>query len=185
MARGVTNLEHTLDYETLRTDERLIIELGPSLCIRWTSAPLLEGWGPGRPLLDAISPPLRGFYEAMLRRVADTGEAEELEYACPTPEVAQTYRLRVLAFGSSLVMEHSLVCRSPQTEDGDRRPDPSRYVHGGVVSMCSECRRTRRVDRAAADTWEWVPSYVEAAPAPVSHGLCPVCFVRLSDWLDE
>jgi hypothetical protein len=42
----------------------------------------------------------------------------------------------------------------------------------GLVTMCANCRRTRR---AATKVWDWVPSHVEEIPPGTTHGLCPPC----------
>jgi hypothetical protein len=44
----------------------------------------------------------------------------------------------------------------------------------GFITMCSNCRRTRRVG-CAPQIWDWVSAFVANPPDCVSHGICGLC----------
>lgn len=136
-------------------------------------APELDRWN-GRSILDVFDPSVRGFYEALFRRVQSRGEPEDHAYECSSPARFQRFLMRVvpLADGRLLVLHHLAEDRPHDRAPSDL--DPAAYLDAhGTASQCCHCRRTRRPDDP--DTWDWVPGLLDRE-APVSHGLCPVCF---------
>ncbi len=47
------------------------------------------------------------------------------------------------------------------------------YLHEGFLRQCMFCRCYRH--EADPSRWEAIPEFEQAAPAPVSHGLCRPC----------
>jgi hypothetical protein len=75
------------------------------------------------------------------------------------------------------VVVNALMVERPH--DSSLRPaqvaDCSRYIGDrGVIVQCAHCRLVQQA--ASPMRWDWVPEWVEAAPAGTSHGLCHVCF---------
>jgi hypothetical protein len=131
-----------------------------------------EAWD-DRCVLDAITGELRSFYGDLFREVQASGRPADHAYACPSPERHRRFVMRVVPAPSDalLVQHHLVVDRPHETRGGE--PLDDRYADHGVVTVCSHCRRTRRVHEP--QTWDWVPGYLRPGVARVSHGLCPVC----------
>src|SRR5262249_21377199 len=132
----------------------------------------------GRDLRDFLRPPLRDFYLKAFDSVRETRHPWEHVYECSSPDTLRQLRMRVtVAPGcppNSLLVVNLLVNEGPMrrrpfyasTDEGEyRRPD-------GLISMCANCRRTRRATEAV---WDCVPRYVESMPPSTTHGLCPAC----------
>lgn len=132
----------------------------------------------GQSILQAIAAPLQEFYATVFQYVRENGQPFELEYECSSPELFRVFHMRVLPVQGSqrLLMINSLAVEQPHGLDRPAQPaDHARYTDEyGFVHMCSHCRHTRRVED---NHWDWVPSYLNQPPAPVSHGLCPACMV--------
>jgi hypothetical protein len=139
-----------------------------------------------KPILDSIAGPLREQYGAQFEAALSTGKSVEHLLDCPSSRVSRQIHMRILPlrnggllFINSLIAEEPIVCGSNASLD--------LYLDGNALfTMCSHCRRTRRVDNGA---WEWVPELIEHPSEHVSHGLCQVCLQyhylsrkRLGDW---
>jgi hypothetical protein len=142
---------------------------------------LLARWGRGSSILDAIPGALRGLYQDGFLRALATGKQWEHDYECSSPGVYREFRMYAFPVESTfLAVTHALRIERPH----DRAVSPAddaAYTSDGIIRMCSYCRRVHAVE--GRDRWDWVPAYVSAMPANVSHGLCPPCatFHRL-DW---
>lgn len=131
-------------------------------------------WGRGAYLLDAIAPPLRGFYRDLHLETFDAAERREHDYECSSDEVFRRFHMIVLPVDATfLLVTHALTVERPHDREAHPADDTSYFVDG-VLTMCAHCRRVRAAD---VERWDWVPSYVGHTPANVSHGLCRVCVV--------
>jgi hypothetical protein len=127
----------------------------------------------GRPVLDAIPPPLRDFYQEGYRKVLEQGETWGHDYECSSPTLYRKYRMLVTPVASvnGALVVNSLIVETPFPEEGVAARN--HVDANGIVTMCCHCRRTRR---AGADrVWDWVPSLVAEPPDNISHGLCQTC----------
>lgn len=176
------------DVDSLERTEEVVYGLGPDFRLGYVN----PGWETfaaangatdltphviGRILFDAMTPPLRGFYEGKYLEVMKTGTPFECSFECPSPEQRRTFRMRVLPSGvGGLLITNALVVTAPHAEPGtvshvwlaDRYRD-----HRGVIVQCCNCRRVRRV--TDEHTWDFVPELVRAVRTDVSHGICPPC----------
>ena len=129
----------------------------------------------GSRLLEVVAEPLRAFYEGIFKQAETTGQVQEFDYECSSPELYRSFHMQVLPLRDDhgfLVM-HSLRVEKPLDFRPAQAPDDARYAGpDGIVVMCCHCRRTRRAQDPHA--WDWVPAYLERR-ARVSHGLCGVC----------
>ena len=137
-------------------------------------AEMLGRWGRGASALDAVSEDLRGFYRALFDTALATGERREHDYECSSDQVLRRFRMFVLPVAPAfLVVMHTLRVEVAH-ERTAMAADDATYAHGGIIRMCSHCRRVR-VAGPAMEAWHWVPDYVARMPANVSHGLCAPC----------
>ncbi|MBK9166944.1 MAG: PAS domain-containing protein [Bryobacterales bacterium] len=132
----------------------------------------------GTPAMSVVPPDLFPFYSGAFAQVRRTGESWTHRYECSSPGRLRVFHMNVLPCleSNQILVVHSLAVERPH---GPERPpvpgDPGVHCGAdGLLRMCSHCRRTKR---ASEPVWDWVPSFVERAPAPVSHGLCPVCIM--------
>jgi hypothetical protein len=142
----------------------------------------------GKAILDFISPPVHDYYREVFRRAAESGQGWEHAYECSSPSHFRIFHMwiRPLRRSGGLLMVHSLRVKRPH---GAQRPaseavDAFYVLPERMVTMCCHCRRTLRL--AGGGIWDWVPEYLNGAPAPVSHGMCPDCityfYPELADW---
>jgi hypothetical protein len=135
-------------------------------------------WDLGASIDAAIPEPLRPLYDALYASARQTGEPVDHEYECSTPSAIRRLRMRVYPLRS----EGWLVVNALVADGVDPGPvSPASLIYvgdGGVVLMCSHCRRTRRADASAGEQWDWVADYVETMPVKTSHGLCAACFAH-------
>ena len=130
-----------------------------------------ERWR-GQSVLRAIAGPLRAYYDDAFRRVRETEEPWQHAYECSSPERVRCFHMTVYPVGPRLVTIHALRVDTLSTWP-KCPPDDARYVRGGLIRMCSNCRRVH--NPSGHQRWDWVPAYLHQAPATVSHGLCEAC----------
>jgi hypothetical protein len=143
----------------------------------------LENHGPGatakkvisRNLLDFVAPDLKSFYRELFARARTFGRLVSHDYECSSATVFRLYRMQIypLEPGAGFVVQNSLHVEHPH----DRvalQPSSALYKDdSGIIHMCANCRRTRRVTDPGV--WDWVPAYVEGKRTNISHGVCPMC----------
>jgi hypothetical protein len=141
----------------------------------------------GVSVIEVIPPPLKRFFENGYRQALSTGQMWQHSYECSSPTVYRKFQMQVHPEREArqLVVVHSLMVESPHSDNERETRTPSRGAYSdqdGIVTMCCECRRTRRTGQAPV--WDWVPAYVERMPEKVSHGICDVCLnVSYLNWL--
>jgi hypothetical protein len=127
-------------------------------------------------LLDVIAPALRDFYRQLFAQARILGQPVDHDYECSSPAAFRLYRMRIYPLESSkgFVVLNSLRVQRPHDRIASE-PDDAAYIDSaGLIHMCANCRRTRRVaDRDNA--WDWVPAYLDGNRKNISHGVCPMC----------
>ena len=129
----------------------------------------------GSRLLEVVAEPLKAFYEGIFERAETTGQVQEFDYECSSPEIYRSFHMQVLPLRGDhgFLVTHSLRVEKPLDFRPAQAADDARYADpGGIVVMCCHCRRTRRAQDPQA--WDWVPAYLERR-SRVSHGLCGIC----------
>lgn len=129
----------------------------------------------GRALLDSIPAVLTRFYLEHLELVCRRREIWEHDYECSSNNLFRRFRMRVapLSDSSELLVVNSLLFEGEHQAIVAARM-PETYVSSeGIVTMCSHCRRVRRMNDQS--TWDWAPDYVAHPPHKISHGLCGIC----------
>ncbi len=135
-----------------------------------------------KPLLEFISGPVTELYKVLLHYVLDCGETYQQQYECSTPRMFRLFRMTIhplpitrLSTEGLLIINSLAVQNDFPEHDGDTAvPNAAKYISSdGQMVMCSNCRRVRHIDNR--ERWDWVPTYLESAPVPISHGLCQVC----------
>lgn len=100
------------------------------------------------------------------------------EYTCASRERHREFRQGAypLKSGRGLVLISSLTVELPLEHPAQAAPVlEGRYVQSsGLITQCSNCRRTLRND--GSDVWDWVPDWVTVTPPHTSHTICCVCF---------
>jgi len=132
----------------------------------------------GTSVLEIIPEPLRSFYANGFASAQKQSRTWEHDYECSSPGLYRLFHMRVLPLASSyLFVENSLRIERPHGPERPAMPaNAALYLsENGIVTLCSHCRRTRRSGTLETPVWDWVPSYLENPPGPVSHGLCRNC----------
>lgn len=135
-----------------------------------------------RNILGYFYGPLRDYYHDVFTIVLDESQSFALDYECSSPEKIRLFHMEILPLprdsdeprGLLIVNSHSPSSQPSESRQPVTSPEATNYIsEQGLMASCSNCRRFRRCDHR--DRWDWVPQYLTAPPAPVSHGLCPVC----------
>jgi hypothetical protein len=176
--------------ENLEVDSSIIYMLSPDLriiyCNRAWDHFAAENGGVrlsrtetlGASVLNVIPEPLRPFYVSGFALARQQSQPWEHDYECSSPDLYRLFHMRVLPLANSyLMVENSLRIGHPHGAERPATPANSALHLGenGILTMCSHCRRTRRIGAAAAPVWDWVPEYLANPPGRVSHGLCRNC----------
>jgi len=134
-------------------------------------------WGLGCPVVTAIQPRLRPFYEAHYRAALLSDRPVSHLYECSTPDRFRRMQqiLYPLGKGDGLLVVNTVVVENPHVpaerltrsavDDGYR--DPAGFVH-----QCGHCRRVRNFE---GQRWDWVPDWVVHPPPLTRMPLCPPC----------
>jgi hypothetical protein len=170
--------------EVLDRDPSSIVAIAPDGRIGWAN----EGWfrfaranggesaaiGIGANYFASIGgAELRRDFHAAVTATLSSGEPFEMDYECSSAAVYRAYHLRMLPLsGRALLLVHSPIAERPHDRPAEP-PDEARYRDAlGMIAQCTNCRRVRAPVELS---WHWVPAWVEANPAGVTHVLCPVC----------
>jgi hypothetical protein len=128
-----------------------------------------------RPFLQFVLEALRANFEELFHRVRALGRMQSQDYECSSAKVFRVYRMQVypLRSGGGFVVINSLRVVHPHTRAVCEPDDATYRCKLGLIHMCANCRRTRRVDAPSA--WDWVPAYVERPRREMTHTVCPFC----------
>jgi hypothetical protein len=179
---------NSLDLEELDADGSSIAILNRETRILWVNKGwtrfarenggelvIASDWGPGALYLAGMSAPLVNELAELFAQVLRSGEPFVQQYLCSSPALHREFRMRVLPVeGRQLLCEHTLVrvdSTDASTPAADLEETRYRGAHG-LISMCAQCGRTKRLD----GQWQWIPSWAAQSPPATSHGLCASCF---------
>jgi len=135
-------------------------------------------WPIGSPIMPAVPPVLRSFYEVSYRLCLDSGTPWRHEYECSTANVYRRFQQTVypLAGAAGLIVVNSIDENKNIDRDdeiSDESKDGSYRGKDGFVQQCANCRKVRY--RPALERWDWVPSWVRRMPRRVAFVLCNNC----------
>lgn len=135
-----------------------------------------EQWVPGRCLLDAIAAPLRPFFTLNFQRCLSESKPWEHLYECSSADEFREFHMTTLPLGlaEGLLVVNSLRRATEHTRVPCAALDALYLNEDQIVTQCCHCRTVRRVGEKPA--WDWVPQWVSAPLANLSHGLCEPCF---------
>jgi hypothetical protein len=128
----------------------------------------------GAVIVDFVPPELVEFYTAAFAGARDA--IVEFDYECSSPDLYRTFKMQILpseqpkgyTVVNALNVVEKMEGKHPALVLG-----PQYITEDGFITVCSHCRRSRRVN--APDKWDWVPANLKPAQRNVSHGLCPIC----------
>ncbi len=129
----------------------------------------------GKPFLQFVPEELIEHFHSLFKTARAAGRMHAQDYECSAPEIFRIYRMQIYPMRPEcgFAVINSLRVAHPHTREA-REPNPSQYRNGkGLIFMCANCRRTRRLDDLAV--WDWVPAYVYSARRDLSHTVCPFC----------
>lgn len=135
-------------------------------------------WPIGAPIMPAISPVMRTFYELSYRVCLEAGTPWTHEFECSSDKVFRRYQQTVypLAEAAGLLVVNSLEQSKPLDagdSTGDGAEKSAYRGDDGFVEQCANCRKVRY--RLEPERWDWVPSWVRSTPRRVDFALCNAC----------
>lgn len=128
----------------------------------------------GSMIMDFVPSELHEFYRAAFASAQDA--VVEFDYECSSPDLYRTFQMQILPVEqpqgytviNALTLEERMEGKRPALVPGGE------YLSdAGIITVCSHCRRSRRVD--CSGQWDWVPANLKPPLRNVSHGLCPIC----------
>ncbi len=130
----------------------------------------------GTPLFRYLPGVLEYHYLKLFERAREKHELVTAEYECNSPDVFRKFRIHIspIPATSLLAVVHSLLAHGDIPYAICRSTDHD-YGVGELVSMCVQCRRTKRL---RDHCWDWVPEFLRTPPARVSYGICQECLRR-------
>jgi hypothetical protein len=173
------------DHRAIETEESTLVALDAAGQILWVNAAwerfalandgadVARRFGPGTSYLDGMAEPFRSFFNAALSNTLMTGEVFESDYECSSTDTFRMFHMRALPIErEGLLLEHSLVVEHPHVRLSVELKEEAYVQPNGMVLQCGNCRRIRR---AVAVAWDWIPAWVRSPPPRTSHGICNTC----------
>ena len=181
---AIAVLARKFDLEALQRDASSAAFVGKDGAIFWVNAAWRQfgasngadqhAIAPGQNYFEAIRGELGPWFTQVASSCLTSGGAFEKDYECSSTDMRREFRMRMLPIPETgLLIVHSLRFERPHDREAQIDLQASRYIsENGFIVMCSNCRRVRHADKTR---WDWSPSWLTNAPAPVSHGLCHLC----------
>jgi len=132
-------------------------------------------WRFGRNILEAISEPLRSFYDLQYRSCLSLERPWEHAYECSSADTERMFHMTALPVGKAqaILVVNSLRIEKPMDRPG-AEPLEKRYRNRhGMAIQCAHCRRFRRADTDT--TWDWIREWVRSPLENTSHSICEPC----------
>jgi hypothetical protein len=180
------NLAPHIDLVLLNASEDIIFFLDPKFTICGFNNSYLQfarengqrdiesKFGLGRPVLEAISPRLRSYYEKSWEKALLTNQVFTQEYECSSSQQIRHYYQTAYPIhgGTGLVVTNH--CKLALAMDkGEVEVMPEHTNSNGFVEQCSNCRKIR--NHSFTEHWDWIPKWVDQPPHNTSHGICEYC----------
>jgi hypothetical protein len=126
-----------------------------------------------RNFLDFVPLDLKDFYAGLFAAARAGAQVMHHEYQCSSPADFRVFRMDIypLQAGRGFAVINSLMVEHPHTQATLGPSDATYKNENGLIRMCSNCRRSSRVDNP--DVWDWVPSHLDRHD--VTHGICQLC----------
>jgi len=128
----------------------------------------------GSIIMDFIPSELIEFYRAAFASARDA--VVEFDYECSSPDSYRIFRMQILPIEQPkgyTVINAMTVGEGMEAKRSAFVLGPEYVGEAGIITVCSHCRRSRRVD--CSGQWDWVPANLKPVLRNVSHGLCPIC----------
>lgn len=140
---------------------------------------VLERFPIGSDIRNAIGGPARKHHEERFSEVMQGSTPWFHEYTCSSSRRYREFRQGVYPFkhGAGLLLISSLTAEGALGDAPQHAAPPLRALYqqaSGLITQCSNCRRTRRND--GSDVWDWVPDWVATPPPGTSHDICCICY---------
>jgi len=128
-----------------------------------------------KPFLQFVANDLRENLKNLFHRARTLGRLQSQDYECSSAQVFRVYRMQVypLRPDCGFVVNNSLRVVHPHTRAVCEPYDSIYRCELGLIHMCANCRRTRRI--GDTEVWDWVPTYVERPARATTHTVCPFC----------
>lgn len=177
--------------QLLETSQEVVYVLDGDLCIAvcnrgWDrfakengGAGISSGEVIGRTIFEFVPDVLVAFYVDKYEAARRSAAWVEFDYDCSSPTEYRQFHMaleRIEGGGIVAINSRRSVLSLPFSDQHQAVPDFAYRLESGLITMCANCRRTKRQD--ASRKWDWVPEFLNHPAGKVSHGICPVCTDR-------
>jgi hypothetical protein len=126
------------------------------------------------PVLEAISPELRSYYEQSWQKTLLANRVFTQEYECSSPEqIRRYYQTAYPIYGGTGLIVISTCMFTLENDSDEVAVMPQHTRPDGFVVQCSNCRKVKNHD--FEEQWDWIPQWVGNPPSNTSHGICAYC----------
>ena len=127
----------------------------------------------GTNIMDVVAPALQSFYRAAYDNVARFKRNWWHTFECSSPSRARIYQMRIMPCDDERFLTiNTLMSEEPWSVEPRRNFDD--YAgNDGIATMCSNCRRVKRV--IPPGPWDWIPELVWSGRVLTTFGLCDFC----------
>jgi hypothetical protein len=125
--------------------------------------------------LEFVPELLKEHYAGLFQLARATGRMQSQDYECSSAQKFRIYRMQAypLQKGLGFLVVNSLRVEREHTCEAHGPDDATYRDKTGLICMCANCRRSRRVDDPAI--WDWVSDHVRTVRADLTHSVCPFC----------
>lgn len=130
----------------------------------------------GRKLLDFATGPLKTLYDQLFAAARASGTIWPFRFECSSRDVVRWHRMEAFPLDEGcFAVVYACVQEHPREGEGNTANADLYLGPGGLITMCSNCRKTRRQSDSAV--WDWVPEHFDLKfLRRTSHGICPSCW---------
>jgi hypothetical protein len=129
----------------------------------------------GTPLFRYVPRVLQYHFSKLFERAREKHELVSADYECNSADVFRKFSMQIspIPATSLVAIVHPPLAQGHIPYPAVRSMDHD-YGVGELVTVCAQCRRTKRL---FDNCWDWVPEFVRDPPARASHGVCQECLL--------
>lgn len=127
----------------------------------------------GTDIMAIVPLELREFYRAAYDNVQRHRREWWHMFECSSATQKRVFQMRILPSDDGGLLTINTLTISSDLEVPEPRIVSDYADSEGIVTMCSHCRRVRRLGRPRG--WDWVPQLLIGTQTLVTYGLCEFC----------
>lgn len=133
-----------------------------------------EKWGIGAQFFDSVPDVMKSFYMELFRKCRTQQRSVKHTYECSSPDVYRKFQQIIYPLNTEgYLIVNSLLIKEPHKTDLVTYASSHPAASQDIIHQCANCRKVRH--QMLHNRWDFIPQWINEAPAIVSHTLCPAC----------